>query len=221
LLEPQFGSNPLHPAAVQVQKAGMSRTERPEEHETESRQPAPSPRVGEAAEPDRAIIERAASGDVAAFETLYRLSSGRIHALCLRLAGRDRARAQDFLQEVYLRAWERLGSFESRSRFSTWLHRVAVNRITDLMRAEIRRSLIQNIGDGEIEVAARDGDRDAALDLEDGIRSLPDGARIVFVLHDVEGYGHPEIATMTGISIGTSKSQLHRARQLLRGRLSK
>lgn len=199
----------------------MSRTERPEEHQTENRQPAAQPQLGAPTEPDHAIIERAAHGDVDAFETLYRLSSGRIHALCLRLAGRDRTRAQDFLQEVYLRAWERLGSFESRARFSTWLHRVAVNRITDLMRAEIRRSLIETIGDAEIEVAAGDGDRDAALDLEDAIRSLPDGARVVFVLHDVEGYGHPEIATMTGISIGTSKSQLHRARQLLRGRLSK
>jgi RNA polymerase sigma-70 factor (ECF subfamily) len=199
----------------------MSRTERPDPHETQSRQPATPPRLEAPAEPARGTIERAARGDVAAFETLYRLSVGRIHALCLRLAGRDRTRAQDFLQEVYLRAWERLGSFESRSQFSTWLHRLAVNRITDLMRAEIRRSSIQTIGDTEIEVAARQGDRDAALDLEDGIRSLPDGARVVFVLHDVEGYGHPEIATMTGISIGTSKSQLHRARQLLRGRLSR
>lgn len=179
------------------------------------------PARGGSAEPDPATIERARQGDLQAFESLYRSSVGRVYALCLRWSAGDAARAEDFVQEVYLRVWERLGSFEGRAQFSSWVHRVAVNRLTDLLRIEIRRSELAPM-DAELDPAFDAGNRspELRLDLEAAIRSLPAGARIVFVLHDVEGYGHEEIAAMTGLSIGTSKSQLHRARRLLRARLS-
>jgi RNA polymerase sigma-70 factor (ECF subfamily) len=172
---------------------------------------------------DAAIIGRAQQGDVEAFETLYRGSVGRIHALCLRLAG-DATRAEDLVQEVYLRAWERLGTFQGRSQFSTWLYRLAVNRATDVLRSEIRRSQVVVLGESlaDLVAPAVDGPaRGAGLDLEAAIRVLPAGARLVFVLHDVEGYDHEEIATMTGVAVGTSKSQLYRARKLLREHLSR
>lgn len=173
-------------------------------------------------EPGMETIERAKRGDLRAFEELYRKSAGRVNALCLRMAGGDQARAQDFVQEVYLRVWERLATFEGRAQFSSWIHRVAVNRVTDLMRMEIGRSLLQ-FDTGENPAAPRSPAPrpDLVIDLENAMRSLPAGARAVFVLHDVEGYGHEEIAVMTGISAGTSKSQLHRARRLLRERLSR
>jgi RNA polymerase sigma-70 factor (ECF subfamily) len=176
---------------------------------------------GDIAEPDPATIQKARQGDLHAFESLYRGSVGRVNALCLRLSGGDRARAEDFVQEVYLRVWEKLGSFEGRAQFSSWVHRVALNRLTDLLRTEIRRSELAPM-DSEAGPALAAGGRgpELRLDLEAGIRSLPAGARVVFVLHDVEGYGHEEIAAMTGLSAGTSKSQLHRARRLLRARLS-
>lgn len=179
------------------------------------------PARGDSVEPDPATIEKARQGDLQAFETLYRSSVGRVHALCLRWSGGNAARAEDFVQEVYLRVWEKLAGFEGRAQFSSWVYRVAVNRLTDLMRVEIRRSELAPM-DAELDPVSGAGNRspETRLDLEAAIRSLPAGARAVFVLHDVEGYGHEEIAAMTGISTGTSKSQLHRARRLLRARLS-
>ena len=193
------------------------RRDEPENAIGDRRGPAP----GGIAEPDPATIERARQGDLQAFESLYRGSVGRVNALCLRWSGGDVARAEDFVQEVYLRVWEKLSSFEGRARFSSWVHRVAINRLTDLMRVEIRRAELAPM-DGELAPAFDAGHAgpEMRLDLETAIRSLPAGARVVFVLHDVEGYGHEEIAAMTGLSTGTSKSQLHRARRLLRARLS-
>jgi RNA polymerase sigma-70 factor (ECF subfamily) len=178
--------------------------------------------VPEADEADRITVERARRRDQAAFEALYRRHVGRIHALCMRSCG-DPTRAEDLVQEVFLRAWERIGTFEARARFSTWLYRLAVNRITDVLRGEIRRSLREQPDDAAIAAAAarRGIAPEARLDLEAAIRTLPAGARLVFVLHDVEGHGHEEIAEMTGIAVGTSKSQLYRARRLLREMLGR
>jgi RNA polymerase sigma-70 factor (ECF subfamily) len=173
-------------------------------------------------EPDARTVEKAAKRDVQAFEQLYRAYAGRVYALCRRLSG-DPVRAEDLVQETFLRVWERLDSFEARSRFTTWLYRLTVNRATDLLRPEIRRSLHETSEEPARDLlpAARSGDPGLRIDLEAAIAALPAGARYVFVLHDVEGYGHEEIAELGGFTVGTSKSQLYRARRLLREILSR
>jgi RNA polymerase sigma-70 factor (ECF subfamily) len=172
---------------------------------------------------DPEILARARRREVDAFEALYHASVGRVLALCNRLCG-DPDGAQDLTQEVFLRVWERIDRFEGRSGFFTWLYRVTVNRVTDGLRAEIRREAREiQVDDGPLALAAsgrRSRQRIEPVDLERAMAKLPTGARIVFVLHDVEGYRHAEIAEMTGIATGTSKAQLHRARRLLRAQLS-
>jgi RNA polymerase sigma-70 factor (ECF subfamily) len=159
---------------------------------------------------------------VDAFERLYRAYVDRVHALCWRLCG-DRHRAEDLTQEVFLRVWERIDAFEGRSQFFTWVYRMAVNRVTDSMRSEMQRTQ-REVSDEMVQVPDRATSGEsplAALDLEAAIAALPTGARVTFVLHDVEGYTHEEIATMTGIAVGTSKAQLHRARRLLQEKLER
>ena len=176
-----------------------------------------------APEPDAVTLERCRRGDVAAFEVLYRTYADRVHGLCLRLCG-DFQRAEDLTQEVFLRVWERLDAFEGRSRFYTWLYRVAVNRVMDSMRVELKRNLREVPEDRETleRIATPRGEMASTrIDLETAMQELPSGARMVFVLHDVEGYTHEEIATMMGIASGTSKAQLHRARRLLRQALGR
>jgi RNA polymerase sigma-70 factor (ECF subfamily) len=171
-------------------------------------------------------IARAKRGDVAAFEELYRSHVARVYALCLRMHA-NREDAEDSTQEVFVRAWQRLGSFEGRSAFSTWLHRLAVNVVLDRKRALKHRlaEVWSPIGEPAEDTIDRDKARTTdpgiGLDLERAIATLPDGARLVFVLHDVEGFRHREIAEMTGTAEGTSKAQLHRARQLLRKALNR
>jgi RNA polymerase sigma-70 factor (ECF subfamily) len=125
--------------------------------------------------------------------------------------------AEDLTQEVFVRAWQKLSTFREEAAFGTWLHRLAVNLL--LSRRETLRRRMQKQLPGEdalARVAARETIPGAAMDLEEGIRQLPERARRVFVLYDVEGYPHAEIAEMMGIDPGTSKSQLHRARMMLR-----
>lgn len=167
---------------------------------------------------DLLLARRACDGDVEAFEQLYHGSVGRVHALCLRMSG-DPALAEELTQEAFVRAWTKLSTFKGKSAFSTWMHRLAVN----VMLGHGRRlaSSRQDQARPLDEVAAPVGDsgpgrRDASLDLERAIAGLPERAREVFVLHDVEGYRHHEIASLTGVAVGTSKAQLHRARGLLR-----
>lgn len=162
---------------------------------------------------------RAATGDHAAFERLYREHVGRVHALARRMVGEDVA--EDLTQEVFIRAWQKLGTFRGDARFGTWLHRLAVNHLLS-RRATVRREDERTVpGEGILEriTAPRRRGSAEALDLEGAIGHLPDGAREVFVLYDVEGYPHEEIAERLGIAVGTSKSQLHRARMLLREKL--
>jgi RNA polymerase sigma-70 factor (ECF subfamily) len=160
---------------------------------------------------------------VAAFERLYRENVGRVHALCLRLL-RDPDAAEEAAQESFVRAWRRLESFQGRSAFSTWLHRLTVNVVLDRRRAEKRTAIDLRSGDedelGAVENPARHRP-DQKIDLERAIADLPDGARLAFVLHDIEGYRHREIAEMTGKAEGTWKAQLHRARRLLREALER
>lgn len=167
------------------------------------------------------MVRRAQAGDQDAFAGLYRAQSGRIFALCLRLEG-DARRAEELTQDVFVRAWEQLGSFRAESAFSTWLHRLAVNVVLGQRRSAWRRGKRLVFTD-EPEAHERPGESESGLsmDLEQAIASLPAGARAVFVLHDVEGYTHNEIAASAGIAEGTSKAQLFRARRLLREALDR
>jgi RNA polymerase sigma-70 factor (ECF subfamily) len=153
------------------------------------------------------------------FEPFYRAHVRRVHALCLRLCG-DRRRAEELTQDVFVRAWERRASFRGTALVGTWLHRLAVNVVLTGARTERRRlARVQPSDAPEAVAGARASARPAAvgerLDLERAIAALPPGARTAFVLHDVEGYTHEEIARLTGAAPGTVRSQLHRARQLL------
>jgi RNA polymerase sigma-70 factor, ECF subfamily len=165
-------------------------------------------------------------GDEVAFAALYDLHAARVYALCLGLAG-DRATAAEFVQDVFVRVWERLDSFRGECAFSTWLHRVAVNVVLESERSGRRRSLrVQIAADlrvvaGEAtaptpDTAATVTDPGLKMDLEGAIARLSAGARAVFVLHDVEGFQHAEIGARLGIAEGTSKAHLFRARRLLR-----
>ena len=183
---------------------------------------AEQPTTDEPRSPDL-TVRRAQQGETAAFEQLYHAHVGRVYALCLRLCG-DAARAEELTQDVFVRAWEKLGSFQGKSAFSTWLHRLAVNVVLGDRRSEgVRVHRVFNTDEPEKyeTPGGRTSDPGTAMDLERAIAGLPPGARAVFVLHDVEGYKHEEIAEMQGSAVGTCKAQLHRARRLLREALGR
>ena len=167
-------------------------------------------------------VRRAQDGDPSAFRDLYESHVGRVFAVCLRLSA-NRVEAEEHTQDVFVRVWERLASFRGESAFSTWLHRLTVNEVLQARRSAGRRTSRVTLTDddrilehhGSVAPPAGSGD------LEQAIAALPVGARAVFVLHDVEGYQHDEIARMSGIAVGTSKAQLHRARRLLREALER
>lgn len=160
-------------------------------------------------------VALAKGGDHQAFERLYRDHFGRVYSLAIRMIGAEWA--EDLTQEVFIRAWQKLPTFREEAAFGTWLHRLAVNFLLS-RRETLRRRMRKQLPGGEIveRVAARTAPTGAAMDLEVAIRRLPERARRVFVMYDVEGYPHAEIAEMMGIDPGTSKSQLHRARMMLR-----
>jgi RNA polymerase sigma-70 factor (ECF subfamily) len=163
-------------------------------------------------------VARAAAGDARAFEALYRTHLPRVHSLVRRMtAGRD---ADELTQDVFVRLWQKLGTFRGDSSFTTWLHRLAVNVVIERFRTDqVRRSRMHD-GEDIFEVLPGPAQtRDLGMDFEAALEKLPDGAREIFVLHDVEGYKHHEIATLLEISAGTSKAQLHRARMMLRKHL--
>lgn len=169
--------------------------------------------------PEQRDVDRAAAGDAEAFERLYRSTVDRIYALARRMAGVDAA--DDLTQEVYLRAWRKLATFRGDASFSTWLHRLAVNLILSRRETLRRREARHVPAEGLVEsLTARARTPGLRMDMEAAMGQLPEGARQVFVLFDVEGYSHEEISGLMGISVGTSKSQLHRARMLLRGHLN-
>jgi RNA polymerase sigma-70 factor (ECF subfamily) len=163
-------------------------------------------------------VARAAAGDVRAFETLYRTYLPRVHSLVRRMTGgRD---ADELTQDVFVRVWQKLGSFRGDSAFATWLHRLAVNVVIERFRTDTARRRRFHDGAEIFDLLpANTRSRDLSMDFETALEKLPDGAREIFVLHDVEGYKHREIATMLEISAGTSKAQLHRARMMLRKHL--
>lgn len=166
---------------------------------------------------DADLVRAAQRGDTSAFGELYQLHASRVYALCLRMCANP-AKAEDLTQEAFVRAWQKLSSFRRKSSFSTWLHRLTVNLVLADLRSrgrwESRLTAIDSLperGDGG--AAARP---ETSLDLERAIAQLPPQARLVFILHDIEGYKHQEIASLCGLAVGTSKAHLHRARQQLR-----
>lgn len=169
----------------------------------------------------RDLVRRAQMGDPDAFEGLYHEHVDRIFALCLRMC-RNGERAEELTQDVFVRAWQKLGSFRGESRFSTWLHRLAVNVVLQARRSEGRRRDREEVTPdleryGRAAVRAMPGTK---IDLERAIAALPDGAREVLVLRDVRGFKYKEIAEMTGVSLGTVKAQIHRARGLVQRALA-
>lgn len=168
------------------------------------------------------LVRRAQNGDRAAFEQIYRENVGRVYAICLRIVVNS-TRAQELTQDVFVRAWQMIGTFRGESAFSSWLYRLAVNVVLVDLRSKRRRTARVMVTD---DLAVYDKGQNLAapgttIDLERAIAALPEQARAVFVLHDVEGYQHGEIAALTGMAEGTSKAQLHRARRLLREALEK
>ena len=172
------------------------------------------------------LVRRAQAGDQTAFRDLYQQLAGRVYALCLRLTG-DAGAAEERTQDVFVRAWDKLRSFRGESAFSSWLHRLAVNVVMNEQRTRSRREKrVTPVADPEVlERGSRAGEGEGTaglnIDLERAIATLPEGAREVFVLYDIEGYSHAEIAELTGIAEGTSKAQLFRARHLLREKLDR
>ena len=170
-------------------------------------------------------VTLAANGDRHAFERLYRANVDRIFSVCVRMVG-DRAKAEELTQDAFVRAWEKLGTFRGDSQFSTWLHRLAVNVVLNDRETEGRRrdrhddavEDMDTISYGDVRPLPVPG---LSLDLEQAIAALPPGAKKVFVLHDIEGYTHEEIAESLGVTAGGCKAQLHRARMILRRMLTR
>ena len=163
-------------------------------------------------------VAQAVRGDARAFRRLYEENVGRVHALARRMVGPDHA--NELTQDVFVRLWQKLGTFRGDSSFTTWLHRLAVNLILS-KRSALATQRTRFLADDEVleRLPTRSSGREHAMDFEGAITRLPEGARMIFLLHDVEGYRHEEIASLLGVTTGTTKAQLHRARMLLRGHL--
>jgi len=169
-------------------------------------------------------IERAKQGDASAFQVLYNLHKRRVYSLCLRMTA-NTAAAEDLTQEAFLQLFRKIGTFRGESAFSTWLHRMAVNVVLMQLRKKGLNVIpLEETMEGEEESPKKEPGADDVrlagsidrLQLEQAIADLPPGYRMIFLLHDVQGYEHNEIAEMVGCSIGNSKSQLHKARMKLR-----
>jgi RNA polymerase sigma-70 factor, ECF subfamily len=163
------------------------------------------------------LVREAQAGDLLAFERLYRDNERKVFALCLRLSC-DAALAEELTQEVFVRAWRKLGSFRGDSAFSSWLYPLTVNVALTERRSRRRRDarIVATDDPASLERAPLAPRPEAGFDLEKALAALPPGARAVFVLHDVEGRTHEEVAAMLDVAPGTSKAQLFRARRLLR-----
>jgi len=182
------------------------------------------------------LVQRAQAGDMEAFEALYREHYPRVYALALRML-RDGRLAEELSVEIFARAWESLGSFQGKSAFGTWLHRLGVNQILNHLRTERRRhariTIVADLPEGpgtrdapqepserlDMDAFSRDVSRampDTRIDLERAIAALPDRAREALILHHVEGYKYREIADLMGTKIGTVKAQIHRACAMIR-----
>lgn len=192
--------------------------------ETKQRQPLPFPSKSvTAGTSDAALVARVQAGDIEAFETLYKQHAARIYSLASRMAGSP-DEGEDLAQEIFLQAYRKLGSFKGDASVGTWLYRLAVNHCLDFVRS--RRAKMGRItdtldADGAFEPVSPRETPLARIDLERAIERLPEGCREAFVLHDVEGFDHKEVARLLGIAEGTSKSQVFKARMRLRGLLAR
>lgn len=170
---------------------------------------------------DFELAQKSAAGDTASFEELYRRHFRRVYALCFRMLG-NATQAEDLTQDVFINLYNKIGNFRGESAFTTWLHRLTVNQVLMYFRkASTRSELTTEEGETPIQIVQGTENPNAMpiidrIALEKAIEQLPPGYRTVFVLHDVEGYEHEEIARMIGVAEGTSKSQLHKARLKLR-----
>lgn len=195
-------SKAIRPAAVVPAAAGPSRSE------------------------ELALVERCRAGDLAAFETIYRTHAGRLYSVACRVLGNP-TDAEDLLQEIFLAAHRKLETFRGESALGTWLYRLAMNLCLDHLRSRATRSgQVTDALDDEYGLddkgSRRLAERTVArMDLERAMAQLPEGCRTAFVLHDVEGLEHREIAEVLGIAEGTSKSQVHKARMRLRAMLGR
>ena len=186
--------------------------------DAKQRQPLSFPSKEVTGQRDADLVARCRAGDMDAFETLYNQHSARIYSLASRMAGSP-DEGEDLLQEIFLQAYRKLGSFKGDSSIGTWLYRLALNHCLDFVRS--RRAKMSKItdtldADDAVEPSAPRETPVARLDLERAIERLPQGCREAFVLHDVEGFDHKQVADMLGIAEGTSKSQVFKARHRLR-----
>lgn len=169
---------------------------------------------------EAADVALAAAGDSQAFERLYRRHAARVHSLMRRMVGGE-GDAEEATQDAFVRAWEKLASYRGEAAFGTWLHRLAVNVALNWRKAAARaRHRFDDDASTDLLAGRRETGAER-MDLDQAIGKLPRGARQVFVLHDVEGFRHGEIAELMGVTEGTSKAQLHRARTLLRDHLER
>ncbi len=170
------------------------------------------------------LVRIAREGDQNGFKRLFEMNVNRIYAFCLRMSANTQS-AEEITQDVFVKAWENLHKFRGESKFSTWLHSIAVNEFLTLKRTE-KRFMQRFTSTDDVLKYDKRGERpdihfNTNIDLENAINSLPEQAKIVLILHDIEGYRHREIAEMINIEVGTSKAHLHRARKILREGLSK
>jgi RNA polymerase sigma-70 factor (ECF subfamily) len=173
---------------------------------------------------DLILAQNSANGSMEAFEEIYRRHSRRVYSLCLRMTA-NVEKAEDLAQDVFVHLFRKIGSFRGQSAFTTWLHRVTVNQVLMHFRKRSTKTE-QTSEDGEtpVQIVTGTGDPNSMpiidrIALDRAIEQLPPGYKSVFVLHDVEGREHSEVAKILGCSVGTSKSQLHKARMKLRGLL--
>lgn len=163
------------------------------------------------------LIEQSQNGDQKAFEQLYRNNAAKVHGLCLRLCGHKEL-AEDLTQEAFIRAWQKLDSFRGDSAFSSWLYRLTSNVVIGHLRSQSKWKLVSfdtATHESALGVAQLDSSRP---DIEKKLAKLPDQARVVIILHEYLGYQHNEISELTGMAVGTSKSHLFRAKELLKQR---
>lgn len=173
---------------------------------------------------DFELTQAASGGDMNAFQQLYERHNRRVYSLCLRMTG-NTAEAEDLAQEVFIQLFRKTGSFRGESAFTTWLHRLTVNQVLMHFRKRgVKMEMTTDDGETPVQIVTGTSNPNAMpivdrIALDNAILQLPPGYRTVFLLHDVEGHEHEEIARMIGVSVGTSKSQLHKARMKLRGLL--
>ena len=170
---------------------------------------------------DLALAVAAGKGDMAAFEKLYERHNRRVYSLCLRMT-QNAAEAEDLAQEAFIQLFRKIGSFRGDSAFTTWLHRLTVNQcLMHFRKRSVKLEKTTEEGETPIQIVSGTENPNAMpvmdrIALDNALTQLPPGYRTVFVLHDVEGHEHEEIAKMLGVAVGTSKSQLHKARMKLR-----